>query len=121
MWPSTRSAAAFRSAIRSGPSRPLGREEHQERVAAAVVQADDVLVAHLVALELEHQVARHAHHLGEGGRAVLVLDLGERRGVDQQQPEAALLDEHPAQVFDPVAIRGRPLEGPLLRARGEAH
>jgi len=55
----------------------LRGEEHQEGVAAPVVEADDVLVAHLVTPQLEDEVARHAHDLLERRRAVLVLDLGE--------------------------------------------
>ncbi len=103
------------------PLAPLGREEDEERVAAAVVQADDVVVADLVALELEHQVARHGHHLGERGRAVLVLDLRERGGVDQQQPEAALLHEHAPQVLDAVAIGKGALCGLALDAGDGGH
>ena len=43
-----------------------------------------------------------------------MLDLRERRRVDQQEAEAALLDEHLAQVLDPLAVRH---ELPAVRAR----
>ena len=90
----------------------LRGEEDQEGVAAAVVDADDVLVADLVSLQLEDEVAGHAHDLLEDRRAVLVLDLGEGRRVDQQEPQAALLGEHLAQVLDPLPVGN----GGLVRA-----
>jgi hypothetical protein len=100
-----------------GPLPALRGEEHEEGVPAAVVEADDVLVADLVPLQLEDQLARHRHHLLERGRAVLVLDLGEGGGVDEQEPEAALVDEDPAQVLHPLAVRERGLGGGVARGR----
>jgi hypothetical protein len=89
------------------PERPfvaLGGEEHQERVPPLVVHGQDVFGAHVVAAQLEQQVPRHPPHVREGAGAVVVLDGGEVRDVDEQEAEAALPGHDLLQLGQPLAV-----------------
>jgi hypothetical protein len=86
------------------PVAALGRQEHEEGVAALVVERQDVVGAHFVALQLQHQLRGHGEDLVEGLRAVVVLDLGQLGHVDQEQTQAAVVAQGLAEVGDPLPV-----------------
>ena len=82
----------------------LGRQEQQERVAAAVVEREQVRRSHFLALQLSDEAADHRQHLVERLRAVVVLDLRQLGRVDQDQPEVTLVPQLLDQVAQPLVV-----------------
>jgi hypothetical protein len=83
------------------------RHEHQQVFLLECAGGEDDLLANLADHARADALADRFDRSAEGARAVQALDLEQRRAVDQEQPERALLHESAAELGEALAERGQ--------------
>ena len=96
----------FQVALSERPVLALLGEKNEEDVAVVLGDGHQIVTPGLHASHLQNQILEDVAHLIVDAAAVIVLDLSEVRGVDEQQREAAVRDQHRPDLVHPVSIAG---------------